>query len=177
MANVPEAFSLEGIVRRIQEFRGHRVMLDADLAILYGVETRHITQAVKRNPERFPKDFMFQLTNDEWDSLRSQNVISKGRGGRRYAPHVFTEHGALMLSSVLTSERATEISVLIIRAFVWMRQNVPAYGEIAAKLREVEASLNRHDESIDIIFKALSELIDASGGAVSGEKKRMGYLK
>ena len=176
MANTLEAFSLEGIVRRIHEFRGCRVMLDVDLAVLYGVPTKALLQTIKRNPERF-EDFVFQLSGDEWDSLRSQNVTSNGRGGRRYNPYVFTEHGALMLSSVLKSNRATEISRMIIRAFVWMRQNVPAYEEIAAKLREVEASLNRHDESIDIIFKALSELIDASAGAASGEKKRMGYLK
>lgn len=178
MADVPAVFSLETVVRRIQEFRGQRVMLDADLALLYGVETRQLIQVLKRNPERFPEDFMFQLDEAEWELLKSQDVISKGRGGRRYAPYVFTEHGALMLSSVLKSERAVEVSLLVIRAFVWLRQNMPAYEELAVKLKELETAVKKHDESMDVIFKALAELIDASShGRRDEERKRLGYLR
>jgi hypothetical protein len=99
-------------------------MLDSDLAVLYGVETGALVRTTKRNLARFPEDFMFQLSAPEWDSLRCQIGISKGKGGRRYSPYAFTEHGALMLSGVLNSARATEISLLIIRAFVWLRQTV-----------------------------------------------------
>ena len=103
--------------------RGHRVLLDEDLARLYGVETRVLVQAVKRNPKRFPKDFMLQLNAAEWSALRSQIVISKTRrGGRRYAPYAFTEQGVAMLSSVLGSERAIAVNIEIMRAFVRMRQ-------------------------------------------------------
>jgi len=106
----------------IHEIRGYKVMLDSDLAQLYDVPTHQLNQAVKRNPKRFPKDFMFQLTEDEWESLRSQFVISKNtRGGRRYAPNVFTEHGVSMLSTVLNSERAIEVNISIMRTFVELR--------------------------------------------------------
>ena len=176
MPDVPSVFTLENVMRRIQNFRGQRVMLDTDLAVLYGVETRQITQAVKRNPERFPEAFAFKLNEDEWAALRSQTVISKVRGGRRYAPQVFTEHGALMLSSVLKSERATEVSILVIRAFVWMRQHVPAYEEIATKLKELDASTHSHGEAIDVIFKALAELIDSTTVKDREQgKKRIGF--
>src|SRR5947209_16317642 len=111
------------VERRIYLIHGQRVMLDADLAELYQVETRALIQAVKRNPERFPKDFMFQLTKEEAESLRSQIVISNvGRGGRRYLPYAFTEHGVAMLSSVLNSDRAVQMSILIVRAFVKLRE-------------------------------------------------------
>ena len=122
------------IVHRIFELRGQRVMLDADLAVLYGVETKNLVKAMKRNIGRFPEDFAFQVTSEEWaslrfqigtSSLRSQNGTSN-RGGRRYAPYAFTEHGALMLSSTLNSQRADEVSIMIVRAFVWLRQTVPA---------------------------------------------------
>lgn len=146
-------------------------MLDADLAVLYGVETRAIVQAVKRNPHRFPEDFMFQLSSDEWTSLKSQTVITNGRGGRRYAPYAFTEHGALMLSSVLNSMQAAEISLLIIRAFVWMRQTVPAYKELAAKLEELESTVGAHDAALGGIIEALQELISPQGP----EKRRVGF--
>ena len=144
-----------------------RVMLDSDLAVLYGVETKNLIKATKRNPERFPENFMFQLSEAEWNnlrfqfgtsSLRSQNVTSK-HGGRRYAPYVFTEHGALMLSSVLNSQQATEISILIINAFVWLRQAVPAYKELAAKVAELENAVGKHDDAIKTIVHALQQMI------------------
>jgi hypothetical protein len=113
-------------LKRIQQLivvlRGQPVMLDADLALLYGVETRALIQAVKRNTKRFPDDFMFHITQEECDSLRSQIVTSKGRGGRRYLPYAFTEQGVAMLSSVLHSDRAIEVNVAIMRAFVQLRR-------------------------------------------------------
>ena len=113
------ALAVDALASRIQLVRGLRVMLDADLAALYGVETKVLVQAVKRNEGRFPSDFMFQLSNDEWAVLRSQSVTSNsGRGGRRYAPYAFTEQGVAMLSAVLGSERAIAVNIEIMRAFV-----------------------------------------------------------
>jgi len=158
---------IQVVAQRIFELRGQRVMLDADLAALYGVENRALIQAIKRNAERFPEDFMFQLSKEEWGNLRSQNVISSLRfendtskhGGRRYAPYAFTEHGALMLSSVLKSARAVEVSVMIVRAFVWLRQAVPAYKELAAKVAELENAVGKHDDAIKAIVQALQQMI------------------
>ncbi|MDL2267002.1 ORF6N domain-containing protein [Desulfovibrio sp. OttesenSCG-928-G15] len=165
------ALSLETVVHRIVEFRGQRVMLDSDLAVLYGVETGALVRAMKRNQERF-EDFTFQLSGEEWESLRCQFGISnKGRGGRRFAPYAFTEHGALMLSSVLNSPRAVEVSRLIIRAFVWMRQTVPAYQELAAKLMELESTVSRHDSDISMILDALRQLVTPQ----ETEKRRIGF--
>jgi hypothetical protein len=158
--DIQPAFTLDSIAKRIFEIRGQRVMLDADLAGMYGAETGALIQAVKRNPERFPADLMFQLSTPEWESLKSQIVTSnKGRGGRRSAPYAFTEHGALMLSSVLKSARAVEVSLLIIRAFVWLRKAVPAYKELADKVAELEKTVGRHDKDIEMVFEALKQLI------------------
>ena len=132
-------------------------MLDTDLAALYGVPNNALLQAVKRNQEKF-EGFVFQLSNEEWDSLRSQFVTSS-RGGRRYAPYAFTEHGTLMLSSVLNSTRATEISRMIIRAFVWLRKTLPAHQELAAKVAELENAVGQHDEAIKTIVQALQQMI------------------
>jgi hypothetical protein len=169
MPDIQQTFSLDTIAKSIFEIRGQRVMLDADLAALYGVETKNLIKAAKRNPGRFQEDFMFQLSAEEWgnlkstfgiSSLRFQNGTSKdGRGGRRYAPYVFTEHGALMLSSVLRSSRAEEISRMIIRAFVWLRQAVPAYQELADKVAELEKTVGRHDKDIGVVLDALRQLI------------------
>ena len=172
MSEIQPAFTMDAIAQRIFELRGQRIMLDADLAVLYGVVTGDLIQAVKRNQDRFPEDFMFQLSSEEWASLKSQTVISKrGRGGRRFAPYAFTEHGALMLSSVLNSPRAKEISILIVRAFVWMRQTVPAYKELAAKVAELENTVGKHDESINAMLEALRQLIIPP----DKEKRRIGY--
>jgi hypothetical protein len=174
-------FTLDPVVRRIVDLRGQRVMLGSDLAILYGVEYRALIQAVKRNIDRFPDDFMFQLSAEEWGILKSQNVISSLRsqngaskrswGGSRFAPYAFTEHGALMLSSVLRSPRAVEISLLIIRAFVWLRQTVPAYQELAAKLMELENAVVRHDNDTSMILEALRQFIIPP----DKEKRRTGF--
>jgi len=143
-----------------------------DLADLYGVELRSLNQSVRRNNERFPSDFMFQLTQDEWDSLRSQFVISKsGRGGRRYAPFVFTEHGILMLSTVLNSSRAIEINIHIMRVFVKLRLYTLSQPDINAQVIELrkllmlhientDKKLTEHDEAISQIIRALNNLIE-----------------
>jgi len=147
------------ISQRILLVRGNKVMLDVDLAALYGVETRVLVQAIKRNIRRFPDDFMFQLTDDEWAILRSQFVISKGRGGRRYAPYAFTEHGALMLASVLNSERAVEISVLIVRAFIRLRELLANDKELATRLEHMERKLSTHDQAITGLIDAVRQLM------------------
>jgi hypothetical protein len=132
------------IQSRILSLRNQRVMLDADLAQLYGVETRAVVQAVKRNAQRFPADFMFQLDADEWESLRSQTVISNaagvgvGRGGRRTAPYAFTEQGVAMLSSVLSSERAVAVNIEIMRTFVRVRELAATHQDLAKRLAELE---------------------------------------
>ena len=123
------------IQRRIVRLRGEKVILDADLAELYGVETKHLNQATKRNPLRFPRDFAFQLTRAEYARLRSQTVTSKtSRGGRRYAPWAFTEHGAIMAATVLNSVNAIEMSVYVVRAFVGLRELNPMHTKLERKL-------------------------------------------
>ncbi len=151
----------ERITSAILLLRGHKVMLDADLALLYCVDTRELVQAVKRNSGRFPSDFMFQLTADEFARLRSQIVISKpGRGGRRTPPYAFTEQGVAMLSSVLRSERAIEVNVEIMRAFVRLRQMLGSNAELARKLDAMEKKYERHDAQFKVVFQAIRELMD-----------------
>ncbi|MBI4765496.1 MAG: ORF6N domain-containing protein [Deltaproteobacteria bacterium] len=150
---------VEVIERKIFLIRSQRVMLDADLAELYGVETRSLVQAVKRNSERFPPDFMFQLSQEEFESLRSQIVISKGKGGRRYLPYVFTEQGVAMLSSVLNSQRAIEVNITIMRVFVRLRQIMVTHRVLAEKLGELEERIQDHDEQITDIFEAIRQLM------------------
>jgi len=146
MTDIQPAFTIDAVVQRIFELRGQRVMLDSDLAVLYGVSTKDLLHAVKRHLARF-EDFVFRLSNEEWKNLRSQIAISGLKfqngasslwGKRLPAPYAFTKHGALMLSGVLNSSRADEISVLIIRAFVWLRQTMPGHKELAAKMAELE---------------------------------------
>jgi phage regulator Rha-like protein len=146
----------EQIEQSILLIRGQKVMLDRDLAELYGVETRSLIQAVKRNVERFPTDFMFQLTQGEFDSLRSQIVISKGKGGRRYPPYAFTEQGVAMLSSVLRSKRAVQVNVEIMRAFVRLRQMLASHSELARKLAALES---KYDEQFAVVFEAIRQLM------------------
>ena len=131
------------IQRKIFEIRGQKVILDRDLAALYQVETRVLNQAVKRNTERFPEDFMFQLTKEEWQILKSQLVISNGYGGQRYLPYAFTEHGVVMLASLLRSEIAVKMSVQITRAFVAMRQTLVALASADAKIELLTEKIER----------------------------------
>ena len=155
----PNSLVPEAIAQRIHLVRGFKVMLDEDLALLYGVETRVLVQAVKRNLKRFPADFMFQLTDEEWLALRSQNVTSKGRGGRRYAPYAFTEHGALMLSSVLNSETAAEVGIMVVRTFVQLREMLSTHKELAAKLEALERKVGGHDQAIAGLIDAIRQLM------------------
>ena len=148
------------IVQSIVWLRGHKVMLDEDLASLYGVETRVLVQAVKRNPERFPDDFLFQLNVTEWNSLRSQIVISKtGRGGRRHPPYAFTEQGVAMLSSVINSSQAVAVNIEIMRAFVHLRELLSSNKELAHKLDALERKLKNHDTAIVNILAAIRGLM------------------
>jgi len=163
----------EQIERLILLIRGHKVMLDTDLAVLYGVETRVLVQAVKRNSNRFPTDFMFQLSDEEANLLRSQIVISKNRrGGRRYLPYVFTEQGVAMLSSVLNSERAVEINIEIMRAFVRLREMILSNKDLARKLDALEHKLESHDVHIRSLFEAIRQLM----APPEPTKRRIGFL-
>ncbi|MBS0378225.1 MAG: ORF6N domain-containing protein [Proteobacteria bacterium] len=139
--------------------RHQRVLLDEHLARLYGVETRSLLQAVKRNLERFPSDFMFELSAAEWSALKSQFVISKGgRGGRRYAPYAFTEQGVAMLSSVLNSDRAIAVNIEIMRSFVRIRRLLDADKTLARKFERLERKLASHDQAILGILAAIRQL-------------------
>ena len=150
---------VEVIARRIYLVRGQKVMLDADLASLYQVPTKVFNQAVKRNMDRFPGDFMFQLIPKEVGSLRSQNVTSKnGRGGSRYLPFVFTEHGVAMLSSVLKSKQAVQMNILIVRAFVKLREMFSTQKAWAARLEKLEANQKRHASVITILAEEIEDL-------------------
>jgi len=147
------------IETRIFGVRGRQVMLDEDLADLYGVETKRLVEQVKRNLDRFPEDFMFQLTKEEAAALRSQIATSNtGRGGRRYAPFVFTEHGVAMLSSVLRSKRAIAVNIEIMRAFVELRRVANSYALIEKRVEQIERGMGKHDEQLERIFKALRRL-------------------
>ncbi len=151
----------EVVISKIYLIRNHKVMLDIDLAELYQVETGRLNEQVKRNPDRFPEDFMFQLTNEEWDSLRSQFAISKkGRGGRRYAPFAFTEHGVLMLSSVLNSDRAIQVNIQIMRIYAKFKSMLVDHKDILLKLEKLESKVNKHDENFSMVFRYLKELLN-----------------
>lgn len=145
---------------KILVLRQHKVILDTDLAELYGVTVKRLNEQVKRNQERFPPDFMFQLTAGEQDALRSQIATSnEGRGGRRYLPYAFTEHGAIMAATVLNSERAVEMSVFVVRAFVRLREMLASNSELAAKIDELEQRLETHDTAIQDLLEAIKELM------------------
>jgi hypothetical protein len=149
------------IESRILILRKHRVILDTDLAKLYGVPVKRLNQQVKRNRERFPVDFMFQLTAKEDEALRLQNATSKAeRGGRRYAPYAFTEHGAIMAATVLNSARAVEMSVFVVRAFVRLRELLSTNRRLAAKIDELDRKLESHDSAITSLMEAIKELME-----------------
>lgn len=152
------ALSPQALAGRIVVIRGQRVLLDADLAHLYEVETKKFNQQIKRNQTRFPPDFMFRLTADEFESLRSQNVTSK-RGGRRYLPLAFTEHGAIMAASVLNSDRAVEMSVYVVRAFVQLRAVLLDHKALADKLTALERRVSHHDNSLAEVIDAIRALM------------------
>ena len=148
---------VERILQSILVLRGEKVMLDADLAAMYGVETRALIQAVKRNPERFPQDFMFELSAEEWSGLRSQFGISSSHGGRRTAPYAFTEQGVAMLSSVLRSPRAIAVNVEIMRAFIQLKRMVASHEDLARKLAILEG---KYDRQFKMVFDAIRALME-----------------
>ena len=158
----------ERILRSILSIRGEKVILDADIAALYGVETRVLIQAVKRNLDRFPADFMFQLDDEEFGHLRSQFVTSSSWGGRRYAPYAFTEHGVAMLSSVLRSKGAVQVNIEIMRTFVRLREVLATHKALA---RKIEAMEGKYDGQFKIVFEALRALMDQP----KRQKKQIGF--
>ena len=164
------------LTHQIYVIRGQKVMLDADLAAVYDIPTKHINQAVQRNMERFPSDFMFQLTENEEEILRSQIVTSNTpskRGGRKYAPYVFTEHGVAMLSSVLRSDRAVQMNILIIRAFVKLRDLLASNKDLAARMEKLEARQTRHSSIIEILAEEIHAL---KAPPPLPKKRRIGYI-
>jgi hypothetical protein len=159
----------ERVERAIYFFRGQKVMLSTDLAALYGVEVRVLVQAVKRNFERFPKDFMFQLTRTEFANLKSQFVISSWGGLRRAAPYAFTEQGVAMLSSVLHSGRAVQVNIEIMRAFVRLRRMLASHADLARRLDALE---QRYDAQFKAVFDAIRELMTPT---VPGRRRAIGF--
>jgi phage regulator Rha-like protein len=169
----PQSALVIPVESRIRVLRQQKVILDRDLAELYGVPVKRLNEQVKRNQERFPEDFLFRLTAEEEQSLRSQIATSKpGRGGRRYAPYAFTEHGAIMAATVLNSERAVEMSVFVVRAFVRLREVLSTNQQLAGKIDELEERLDTHDASIQDLIDAIRELMapePASGRRIGFE--------
>ena len=147
---------LERVEKAILLIRGEKVVIDSDLATLYGVSTARLNQQVQRNIDRFPGDFMFRLTQAEFHSLMLQKATSKARGGRRKLPYAFTEHGALMAANVLSSKRAVEASVQVVRVFVKLRQMLASNAELALKLEELE---RKYDHQFKIVFDAIRQLM------------------
>lgn len=154
-----EIIPIERVVESIRSIRGQKVLLDSDLAILYGVTTGNLNKAVKRNAHRFPSDFMFQLKPEELVNLRFQFGISSWGGRRRSRPYVFTEQGIAMLSSVLNSERAVKVNIAIMRAFVKLRGMLETNRELAQKFSELQRRVGKHDEDIAAIIEAIRQLM------------------
>ena len=186
--NLIEVETIEPVIRVI---RGQRVILDADLARIYGVATKVLNQAVKRNSKRFPMDFMFRLTAQEREvlrsqiatgpgaNLRSQIVTSRSHGGRRYLPYAFTEHGAVMAANVLNSERAVAMSVYVVRAFVKLREVLASTTELAKKLDDLERKLtsrqNIHEKAIVQLFTQMRELLRPAPPQPEPKRRRIGF--
>ncbi|MEK7468889.1 MAG: ORF6N domain-containing protein [Planctomycetota bacterium] len=172
MSGLKVMIPVESVEHLIVRVRGQRVLLDNDLARMYGVRTSGLNRAVKRNAGRFPPDFMFRLTDEEASGLMCQIGTSNGRGGRRTLPFAFTEHGVAMLSSVLRSDRATLVNIAIMRAFIRTREIVATQQEISRKLSELERRVGTHDEAIQGIFAAIRQLVNPPRGR---GPKRIGF--
>lgn len=168
---------VERIEKAILFIRGQKVMLDRDLAELYGVPTGVLNQAVKRNLKRFPEDFMFQLSKEEMESWKSQLVISNpaARMSVRKLPYAFTEQGVAMLSSVLRSDRAVEVNIAIMRAFVRLRELLATHKDLARKLADLERKLGEHDEKFQIVFEAIRRLM--APPPQPEQKRRIGFAR
>jgi hypothetical protein len=173
MAEKAQIILVDQIEPMIYEIRNEPVMLDSDLAVLYGVTTKKLNQAVKRNLGRFPSDFCFQLTAEEFENLRCQIGTSTSYGGRRYVPYAFTEHGAIMAASVLSSPRAVEVSVFVVRAFVKLREFAVSHKEFAKKLADLEKKFGTHDEAIRQIIATIRQL--TSPPVEPKPKRRIGF--
>ncbi len=165
----------ELVINKIYVIRGTKVMLDKDLAALYGVETKVFNQAIRRNTARFPEDFIFQLTKEEYDNLRSQFVTSRW-GGTRYRPYAFTEQGVAMLSGIVNSEKAVAMNIAIVRAFVQIRKVVMENTKMAQLLLQLEERLDGHDAQLNEIYSAIENLLDDKvEKQTAKEKKRIGF--
>jgi len=163
---------VETVTSSIILIRGHKVLLDHDLAALYGVETKSLNLAVRRNPDRFPPDFMFQLSADEFEKLRTHlGIAQAGRGGRRTPPYAFTEQGVAMLSSVLNSERAVQVNIAIMRAFVQMRELAASNRELARQLDALEKKYDKHDQQFMVVFDAIRNLMTSP----EPKKRKIGF--
>lgn len=170
-----ELIAEKRILSTIMIIRGEKVILDSDLAALYGVETRRLNEQVRRNIDKFPDDFMFQLTKDEFDNLKSQIATStSGWGGRRKPPLVFTEHGALQAANVLSSQQANKMSVFIVRAFIRLRKMVLANEKLSRKFAQLEKRVSDHDEILVELVREIRKLIDAP--KPSGKRKSIGFM-
>jgi hypothetical protein len=168
---VEEMVRIESLILTV---RGLRVLLDSDLARIYGVTTIRLNEQFRRNLARFPQDFAFHLTREEFTNLRSQFAISSLHGGRRYLPWVFTEHGALMLASILNSPIAVEASIRVVRAFVLMREQLVANKEFARKLSELESRVGGHDEAIADLFEAIRQLVEPP---LPEDRPKIGFMR
>jgi hypothetical protein len=183
---------IKSIQNRIYEIRGERVMLDRDLAALYETETKALNLAVKRNIKRFPKDFMFRLTHEEFESLRFQietsekssnplrlqNETSKGRGGTRYLPYAFTEQGVAMLSGILNSDKAITMNIAIMRAFVEVRHVLLLQNDIREQLKHIKERIGEHDVQLNQIYDALENLLDEKAAQRKwDDRERIGFKK
>lgn len=161
----------ETVLDKIYVIRNQKVLLDRDLAQLYGIETKRLNEAVKRNLSRFPEDFMFQLNSSEFENLKSQFATSSW-GGNRKLPYAFTEHGILMLSSVIHSDQAISVNIQIMRLFTQMRQWILDHSELQEKIQHLEQKVDNHDKNIELVFSYLDELSDTQP---TSNRKPIGY--
>ncbi len=192
--NIIKLIPEERIINKIHIIRDQKVMLDFDLAILYEVETKRLNEQVKRNLERFPKDFMFRLTSKEWNFIRSQFATASSEVTMRsqfatssqskrkdtYTPYAFTEHGVTMLASVLKSERAVKMSIAVVRAFIELKKNALQYNELIEQIENLKNHLGEHDVQLNSIYEAIENLLDAKTDKELKEeawrnRKRIGF--
>jgi len=165
------------IISKIYVIRDQKVMLDEDLAELYDVETKRLNEQVKRNINRFPEDFMFELTKSEYENLKSQNATARW-GGRRTLPYAFTEHGVLMLSSVLKSEKAVSVNIRIMRTFIRMRELLLTHKDLILKVEKIERQMDGQGHEIKVLFEYIKRLIeDKEESGAQQSRKRIGYKK
>lgn len=177
MGNQVPVIPDEILMNKIFLIRGKKVMIDEDLSELYGVETKRLNEQVKRNLSRFPDDFMFQLSKEEFTNLKSQ-IATTSWGGRRTPPYAFTEHGVLMLSSVLNSERAIQVNIQIIRIFTKMREMLMSHKEILQRLEQIENKLFEHDDKIMLVFEYIKQLEQAKQEEFDQKnRKKIGYKR